>query len=106
MVMGDDSCSRGHGFESPQHILDGHFSYRFVAKIVFLKQCDGGFKIVTSGGVRVLIKSSQFQGGPNDRQTTTTDRSEGFFSVAVHSLHSGKRQHLLFSLKASKWSFE
>ena len=72
----------------------------------FLKQCDGGFKIVTSGGVRVLINSSQFQGGPNDRQTTTTDRSEGFFSVAVHSLHSGKRQHLLFSLKASKWSFE
>ena len=25
MVMGDDSCSRGRGFESRRHILDGHF---------------------------------------------------------------------------------
>ena len=25
MVMGDDSCSRGHGFESWCSILDGHF---------------------------------------------------------------------------------
>ena len=24
MVMGDDSCSRGCGFESQRHILDGH----------------------------------------------------------------------------------
>ena len=26
VVMGDDSCSRGHGFESRSHILDGIFS--------------------------------------------------------------------------------
>ena len=26
MVLGDDSCSIGHGFESRCHILDGHFS--------------------------------------------------------------------------------
>ena len=25
VVMGGDSCSRGHGFESKYHILDGHF---------------------------------------------------------------------------------
>ena len=24
MVMGDDSCSRGHGFKSQHCILDGH----------------------------------------------------------------------------------
>ena len=24
-VMGDDSCSKGCGFESQGHILDGHF---------------------------------------------------------------------------------
>ena len=25
MVMGDDSCSKGSGFESRRRILDGHF---------------------------------------------------------------------------------
>ena len=25
MVMGGDSCSKGRGFESQRHILDGHF---------------------------------------------------------------------------------
>ena len=25
MVMGDDSCLKGHGFESQHHMLDGHF---------------------------------------------------------------------------------
>ena len=34
VVMGDDSCSRGHGFESQHQILDGHFSHLFVVKIV------------------------------------------------------------------------
>ena len=34
MVMGDDSCSRGCGFESRRCILDGYFSHRFVVKIV------------------------------------------------------------------------
>ena len=34
VVMGDDSCSRGHGFESRCRILDGHFSHWFVIKIV------------------------------------------------------------------------
>ena len=24
VVMGGDSCSKGHGFESQRHILDGH----------------------------------------------------------------------------------
>ena len=24
MVMVDDSCSRGHGFESRHHLLEGH----------------------------------------------------------------------------------
>ena len=26
VIIGDDSCSRGHGFESWHRILDGHFS--------------------------------------------------------------------------------
>ena len=34
VVMGDNSCSRGHGFESKCCKLDGHFLHRFVAKIV------------------------------------------------------------------------
>ena len=36
VVMGEDSCSRGHGFESWHCVLDGHdiFSHLFVVKIV------------------------------------------------------------------------
>ena len=33
VVMGGDSLSEGHGFESWYHILDGHFSHIFVVKI-------------------------------------------------------------------------
>ena len=33
MVMGGDSRSKGRGFESQHHILDGHFSHIFVVKI-------------------------------------------------------------------------
>ena len=33
MVMGGDSCSEGHGFESRYRILDGLFSHIFVVKI-------------------------------------------------------------------------
>ena len=29
MVVGGDSCFEGHGFESRQCILDGHFSHYF-----------------------------------------------------------------------------
>ena len=34
MVMGRDSHSKGRGFESRHHILDGHFSHIFVVRIV------------------------------------------------------------------------
>ena len=35
VVMGGDSCAKGHEFESWHHILDGHFfTYLFVVKIV------------------------------------------------------------------------
>ena len=34
VVMGDDSCSKGRGFESQCLVLDGHFSHWFVVKIV------------------------------------------------------------------------
>ena len=34
VVMGGDSCTKGHGFESQHRILDGHISYLFVVKIV------------------------------------------------------------------------
>ena len=33
VVMGGDSYSKGHEFESPHLILDGHFSHLFVVKI-------------------------------------------------------------------------
>ena len=33
MVLGGDSCSKGRGFESWHHILDGIFSHIFVVKI-------------------------------------------------------------------------
>ena len=39
MVMGDNSCSKGRGFESWRCILDGHldiFSHIFVVKIVMM----------------------------------------------------------------------
>ena len=36
VVMGDDSCLRGCGFESQRHVLDGYFSHMFVVKIVLL----------------------------------------------------------------------
>ena len=40
MVMGDDSCSKGCGFESRHHILDGHFFTLICCKncIVSLKR--------------------------------------------------------------------
>ena len=34
VAMGRDSRSKGRGFESWHHILDGHFSHVFVVKIV------------------------------------------------------------------------
>ena len=36
VVMGEDSVSKGRGFKSKHHILDGHFSYLFVVKIACL----------------------------------------------------------------------
>ena len=34
MAMGGESFSKGRGFKSWHHILDGHFSHVFVVKIV------------------------------------------------------------------------
>jgi len=34
VVMGGDPSSKGCGFESQHHILDGHFSHLFVLGIV------------------------------------------------------------------------
>ena len=36
MVMGGDSWTEGRGVESQHHILDGHFSHIFVAKIAVI----------------------------------------------------------------------
>ena len=38
VVMGEDSCSKGCGFKSQHHILDGHFSHIFVVKIGMLEK--------------------------------------------------------------------
>ena len=40
VVMGDDSCFRGCGFESRRQILGGHFSHLFVVKIVLFVRKD------------------------------------------------------------------
>ena len=40
VVMGRDSRSKGHEFESRHHLLDGHFSHIFVVKIVMFVQKD------------------------------------------------------------------
>ena len=37
MVMVGDSCSKGRGFKSQHHILEGHFSHLFVVKLVLYK---------------------------------------------------------------------
>ena len=34
VVIGGDPCTKGCGFESQHHTLDGHFSRLFVLKIV------------------------------------------------------------------------
>ena len=36
VVMGRDSHSKGHGFESQHRKLDGHFSHIFVVKVVMM----------------------------------------------------------------------
>ena len=36
VVMGEDSCSEGRGFESRCHILDGHFFTLICCKIVLI----------------------------------------------------------------------
>ena len=33
VLMGGDSCSKGRGFKTQHHILDGHFSHLFVVKL-------------------------------------------------------------------------
>ena len=40
VVMGDDSYSKGCGFKSQHHILDGHFLHLFVVKIVLFVSKD------------------------------------------------------------------
>ena len=40
MVMGDNSCSKGREFESRHRLLDGHFSHRFVVKIVLFEKTE------------------------------------------------------------------
>ena len=39
MVMGGDSRSEGHGFESQCHILEGHFFTLICYKIVLIVVC-------------------------------------------------------------------
>ena len=40
MVMGDESGSKGRGFESRRRLLDGHFSHLFVVKNVLFARKD------------------------------------------------------------------
>ena len=60
MVMGDDSCSKGGGFESRRHILDGHldiFSHCFVVKSVSIV-CLKRSKINESGWGRPILSTN------------------------------------------------
>ena len=36
MVKGGDSCSKGRDFESLHHILEGHFSHRYLFVVKFV----------------------------------------------------------------------
>ena len=36
VVMGGDSCSKGHEFKSRHRILDAHFSHRYVFEVKFV----------------------------------------------------------------------
>ena len=37
-VMGGDSCSKGHGFESQGRMMDGYFSHLFVVNVCLERQ--------------------------------------------------------------------
>ena len=52
VVIGDDFCTRGRGFESLHRIPDRHFSHEFVVKIVLFV-------------LRPKIKRKRGRGGPN-----------------------------------------
>ena len=57
VVMGGDSCSEGHEFESQHRILDGHdiFSHIFVVKIVMFVWKDNN-KWKRGRGLPIIIK--------------------------------------------------
>ena len=64
MVMGDNSCSKGHGFESWCHILGGHFftliccnNYIVGLKIPKINKKEAGvgpFKKIKAGSETIL----------------------------------------------------
>ena len=56
-VNGRDSCSKGCGFESQHQILDGHFSYLFVVKIVMFV-CKDENKRKRSRGLSIFKKQA------------------------------------------------
>ena len=49
VIMGDNSCLKGHGFKSQRHILDGHFSHWFVVKIVLFEKAENKQKEAEGG---------------------------------------------------------
>ena len=58
--MGDGSCSRGCGFKSRRHILDGYFSHWFVVKIVLLAWKDRKYIIKSGRGWSILFQKKHF----------------------------------------------
>ena len=45
MVMGDDSCSKGHGFESRRRILNGMTFFTLICCKICIKVCLKRLKI-------------------------------------------------------------
>ena len=75
VVMGGDSCSKGHGFESQHHILDGHFVTHICCKNcndVFLK--------------RPKINDKRGLGWPNFLKNHTYLQKNGIRLSTAHSL--------------------
>ena len=80
MVKGDESCSKGCGFESQRHILDGHFF-----TLICCKNC-----CVCLNGPKIKRKKSGI--GPFKKRI--------FLAFIYCYLHSGKR--LLLSVEANR----
>ena len=72
VVMVGDSCSKGRGFKSQHHILEGHFSHLFVVKLVLYKT-----KINQKEAGDGPLKIISINFCPSQGSTSETGRNQG-----------------------------